>query len=192
MSGAFRTWAMAPRPRRTGTSWMPCWAETMAPHALHLSLTQMWALHTPQTILLPAHIQDKMHLKLRDITATTSRLLKHQFQVQYLSSWVPWIPAGLDLQTKMTDRKPCRGHRDDWICITAAVSSSHIVLCSLKTSRMHQSSIICPFQIQRFFSLPEHPYPQSCFHQLLVRRQHGELWILPCFDQHITVSVIRK
>ena len=81
----------------------------------------------------------KMHLKLIEITVTTGRLLKQQWQVQYLSSWVPWIPADHDLLTKMADHKPCRGYWDDWICITTAALSSHIVLCSLKTSWMHQS-----------------------------------------------------
>jgi hypothetical protein len=46
-------------------------------------------------------------------------------------------------------------------------------------------------QFKQFFGLPEHPYPQPSFHQHLVCRKHGELRILPCLDQHITVSVRR-
>jgi hypothetical protein len=55
----------------------------------------------------------------------------------YLSSQVPWVPADLDLQTKMADCKPCSGNRDNWIRIATAVLSSEEVLCLPEASLLN-------------------------------------------------------
>jgi hypothetical protein len=66
---------------------------------------------------------------------------EQQWSNEYLTSCVPWVPADLSLQTKVAEREPRCGHRDDRIRVTTAFRFE-IGLRPLKIFMLHRGKTL--------------------------------------------------